>query len=298
MSSGTASPSPEDAVAHNESSLHGLSSNEDHSFPSPTGTTFLPATNTSTIMLPHLETPGLSKAEKSALEGRLIRESHQILFKFNKLLKTTIKSLKDKGVTPEELVTTLMCLETIIGDQQQPLFHEHAERMVQQGSIDRIFWFLSDHISFINFDVIEHIIQSHGVDESKLRDYKVELKEYCKRRVSEHPHSNYAEPCTPGYTPVVIKLDKHINRCKILDINLFRDKLSRILQVHSHALVFLTVEEGCTQLTFRIPSFIVNLVFPLSREQEESLKAERVLKLVCDDYIYTYSNPLKVIVKG
>ena len=279
-----------------ESGLRSLSSTGDLGSPSPTEATFLQAGNTSTSILPYLKTHGLNDAQTSALKGKLIRESRQIMLKFNKLLQNTIKSLKQQGVTPEELVTSLMCLETMIGDQQLPLFHEREERMAQQGSIDSIFRFISGYISFINCDVIEHIIESHGTetDVSNLKGYKAELKEYCKRRVSECPHKNYAEPCMPGYTPIVIKLDRHLNKCKLLDVDLFREELSRILQVHSHTLVFLKVEEGCTQLTFQIPSFIVDLVFPLSREQEEALKEERVIKLVCGAHVYPY--PLKVMV--
>ena len=230
-------------------------------------------------MLPYLKAPGLTEAEKSALRGRLIHESHQIMLQFNKLLQSTIKSLMQKGVTPRELARTLMTLGPLIGDQQLPL-----------GSIDEMFQHLSSYISFINYDVIEHIIESFKLDESKLKQYKAELKEYCQRRVSECP---YNKPCAPGNTTLYIKLDKSLNKIRLLDIDLFRHKLSRILQVKSHILVFLKAEEGCTQLTFQIPSVNVDLVFPLSREQDESLKEERVMKLICGAYSY----PLKVMVK-
>ena len=271
-------------MPHGESSLQCQTSNGDLSSPSSTETTFSQAKDTSSSMLPYLEMPGLTEAEKSALRGRLIRESRQIMLKFNKLLQSTIESLIQQGVTPKKLARVLMSLEALIGDQQLPL-----------ESIDDIFQHLSSSISFMNYDVIEHIIESLGteMDKSNLKDYKAELKEYCKRRVSECPHN---KPCAPGNTTVVIKLDKSLNKIMLSDIDLFRDKLSRILQIESHTLVFLRVEKGCTQITFQIPSVIVDSVFPLSREQEESLKEERVMKLVCG--VYTYSYPLKVISKN
>ena len=44
------------------------------------------------------------------------------------------------------------------------------------------------------------------------------------------------------------------------------------------------VNEGCIQLTFQVPSFVQQKVFPLSKEQEKALAAMGVMKLTCGEY--------------
>ena len=67
----------------------------------------------------------------------------------------------------------------------------------------------------------------------------------------------------------------------------FKYKLCQILQVTEYIPHLLSVEEGCLQLTFQIPSFVQHLIFPLSEDQEKSLKVEGVLMLMCGDYMFS-----------
>ena len=44
------------------------------------------------------------------------------------------------------------------------------------------------------------------------------------------------------------------------------------------------MDEGCFQLTFQVPLFMQQEIFPLSNEQERALVAEGVIKLTCGNY--------------
>ena len=50
----------------------------------------------------------------------------------------------------------------------------------------------------------------------------------------------------------------------------------RLCQIHA--------EEGCIQLTFQVPLFVRQKIFPLSKEQEKALEAMGVTKLTHGEY--------------
>ena len=61
--------------------------------------------------------------------------------------------------------------------------------------------------------------------------------------------------------------------------------LSETLHVSSKGVMLLCqVDEGCIQLTFQLPSFVQQNIFPLFKEQEKSLAAMGVMKLTCGKY--------------
>ena len=60
--------------------------------------------------------------------------------------------------------------------------------------------------------------------------------------------------------------------------------LSRILNVERHTLHLCCAEKGCVQLTFLVPSYIPNALFPLTTEQEAAIMEMGVFHLWCESY--------------
>ena len=62
-------------------------------------------------------------------------------------------------------------------------------------------------------------------------------------------------------------------------------RLSRTFCVSPQTVLRLCrVEDGCLQLIFQVPSFVQQVIFPLSSEQERALTAEGVIRLTCGKY--------------
>ena len=82
-----------------------------------------------------------------------------------------------------------------------------------------------------------------------------------------------------------MKVDSQYDNYTVEEIKGFCNKLSDVLQVSSQGVLRLCrVEKGCFQLTFQLPSFMQQEIFPLSREQKITLEAEGVIKLTCGEY--------------
>ena len=164
------------------------------------------------------------------------------------------------------------------------------ERLEAVDTIPEVFLVLKDYFSFFNYHIIEHIIDELGAEEDKtrLQRYKEYFNWYAKRRIFE---------CLPEFEPVndashadiFVKVDSQYDNYTVAEIEVFCHKLGGILRVSSRGILHLCrVEEGCLQLTFQVPLFVQKEVFPLSREQERTLKAEGVIKLTCGKYQFSH----------
>ena len=209
--------------------------------------------------------------------------------RFQKLVSATIKSFQRQCIPLDELVSHVMTLgafEPVFKESQVPLFQHCFKDLEAAESIPKIFLVLKDYFSFFNYHIIEHVIEERGTEEDKerLQRYKEDFSKYAKRRIFE---------CQPEFGPVsdashadiFVKLDPKYENYTIAEIEVFRHKLSEILRVSSQGVLRLCrVVEGCFQLTFQVPSFVQQEIFPLSREQEIFLKTKGVIELKCGEY--------------
>ena len=84
---------------------------------------------------------------------------------------------------------------------------------------------------------------------------------------------------------IFVKLDSRYDNYTGAEIMRFCHKLSETLHVSSKGVMRLCqVDEGCIQLTFQVPSFVQQVVFPLSKEQEKVLADMDVMELTCGEY--------------
>ena len=236
---------------------------------------------------PYLNLSGLSHEQQQELKGRLQFESREIVMRFQELVTATVQSLVARNVSKEVLVTHIMALGVFnsVYEGRTPLHHRSLS-VNMASSVPQLFLSLSDFISFFNYQVIEHIIKSLGTEEdkAKLQKYKEDFNQYAKRRIFECP-PEFGPVSDADHADIFVKLDAQYDEYTVAEIEVFRHKLSEILRVSSEsALRLCRVEKGCIQLTFQMPTFIKQEIFPLSREQERALAAVGVIRLTCGEY--------------
>ena len=241
---------------------------------------------------PYLDLSGLTHEQQQELRGRLWSKSEKIMIQFQKLVSATIKSLDGQNIPPDKLlchVMTLGAFKPVFGDRiepQVPALHHRYTELKAAKTIYESFWVLNDYFSFFNYHIIEHIIEELGTKEDKagLQRYKNEFNQYAKRRVYESP-PEFGPVSDADHADIFVKVDAQYENCTVTQIERFRHKLSEILCVSSQGILRLCrVEKGCFQLTFQVPSFVKQEIFPLSKEQERTLEALGVIRLTCEEY--------------
>ena len=238
---------------------------------------------------PYLDVSGLTHEQQQELRGRLRFESREIMMRFQELVSATIKSLIRRNVPLDELVSHVMTLgafDPVFKEPQVPLFQYCFKELKTADTIPKIFLVLKDYFSFFNYDIIEHIIKVLGIEEDKanLQSYKSTFNRYAKRRIYEcGPH--FGPVSDTDHADVFVKVDSRYDNYTVEEIKGYCNKLSETLRVSSEGTLRLCrVEKGCFQLTFQVPSFVQQKIFPLSTDQERALEAEGVVKLTCGEY--------------
>ena len=169
------------------------------------------------------------------------------------------------------------------------MFHHCFKELKAADTIPKVFLVLNDYFSFFNYHIIEHIIKALGTheDKARLQEYEDDFSQYAKRRIFECL-PEFGPVSDAGHADIFVKLDSQYDNYTVAQIEGFRQKLSKILCLSSQGTLRLCrVDKGCIQLTFQVPSFVQQEIFPLSREQERTLEVDGVIKLTCGEYQFS-----------
>ena len=210
---------------------------------------------------------------------------------FQKLVSATILSLEKQQIPLTRLVSHLMTLGAFDpvykeGEEQVPAFHHHFKELQTADTVPKVFLVLADYFSFFNYHVIEHIITvlGTGEDNDNLQMYKAQFDQYAKRRIYECL-PQFGSVSETDHADVFVKVDSQYENYTVTEVERFRCQLSELLHISPQGVLRLCrVEKGCFQLTFQVPSFVQQEIFPLSQEQEKALAEKGVIRLICGEY--------------
>ena len=208
---------------------------------------------------------------------------------FQKLVSTTILSFETHPIPLHKLrshVMTLGAFSPVHEGPQKPALDNHFKDLQAANTVSEIFWVLRDNISFFNYHILEHIITVLGTekDNENLQWYKEQFEKYAKRRIYECL-PEFGPVSENGYVDVFVKVDSQYERYTVAEAEIFRCQLSKILNIsHQGVLRLCRVEKGCFQLTFQVPTFVQQAIFPLSSQQERALEEKGVIRLMCGEY--------------
>ena len=248
-----------------------------------------PKPTPSASSFPYLDPSEVTPQQQVVLRRRLRTESKIINIKFQYLVSTTLMSLQKQRVTVCDFLPHLMTFgtdEPVLKHSQAPVFDERLNDLQKAGDLSKVFMGLKDYMSFFNYHLIEHIISVLGTEEDKaeLKKYKTNFQQYAERRVYECP-PQFGPVSEAGHADIFVKIDSRYENYTVAEIEDFTQELSDLLGVSCKGVLRLcSVEKGCFQLTFQIPTFVKEELFPLSREQERALAAEGVIRLTCGEY--------------
>ena len=243
------------------------------------------------LTFPSLDLKKLSKEKKKELHQRLYAESTDITFRFQELFSSTTLSLKERNILPQDLYTHLACLGSLkptYDYPKQPVLRHYFPQLIEAERIEKAMAIISTYCSFFNYRIMELIIDKLGTtkDKDNLSNYKKEFSEYAKRHVFECPKE--LGTMTDGHATLFVTLDETYDDCTVSTLQLFVRKLAEILKLSSDAgLKLHRIEPGSLNLTFQIPIFIQEDIFPLSIEQKRALAGLGVVQLSCGDYQFT-----------
>lgn len=193
--------------------------------------------------------------------------------KFGLLVTKTLESLEEQEVSARRLARTLLALGAYkpVLKKEKLLLEDHEERLYQVRSISDIYRIARPYMSFFNPELMDYIIKAHGTsaDHEQLELYMSELKTFCQN-ILVPPRVNLGQRESIE-SRGIIKIKLNLKDRSLKRIRNVKSAIAKILGVSEVTLYLESVEDGCTELIFLVPAFIIQNEFPLLKEQYESL---------------------------
>ena len=234
----------------------------------------------------------LSPSEQEELKAKLDTDVKKMKYQFGCLVTRTRDSVEKRIPTGKFAgsILTLGAYDPAPEEQDRSLLNEHREEIKMAESISDIFIILSAYWNYLNYEILEYTIELYGISEDKnrLESYNEELHEFCKRRLFElslPENGSSGNASNPKQTRFKVKLDVRKDvPCK--DLLRIRKRFAEILHVNLATLIIDHVDTGCVQLTFLIPNFVAQKIFPISDKQIAVLSKDvSMIRLECGNYV-------------
>ena len=229
----------------------------------------------------------LSSDEQEDLEAQISDLNKKIHRKFLKLDAELFKSLR-RRITAADLVQTLMkhCMVHPTGSQHNvSVLQEFTDALKAAKSIEEVFYIINPYYSYFNYELLQTIVEVHGSpkDKEMMQQYLDDFSEYCKKVpcvefYGESPSSNL-----PKQTKLKFKLKYEMDLLKLEHIREIRRQIAKILKVRSSVLFLHSISDGCTEITFLIPKFLMEKLVNISDEERSTLHKEiKMISMECD----------------
>ena len=233
----------------------------------------------------------LSPSAQEETRAILDEDVREMQYQFGRLVTKTRESVEQR-IPVQNFAGSILGLgayEPVPEGRDRSLLDEHREEIKNAESISAIFNILSAYWNYLNYEILEYTVELYGTnaDTARLKSYNEELHNFCQRRLFELP---LPESGTGSGNARQEKFDVKLNvregvTCK--ELLRIRRRIAKILRVNPAALIIDRVDAGCVQLTFLIPKFVAQEIFPLSDDQTSALSKDvAVIRLECGDYMF------------
>ena len=184
--------------------------------------------------------------------------------KFDQLLDKTQDGLVDNNIPLQKLKRCITRLPAHIKDQHLHFIKENLTEIKESKCVEDIFLSLHLYWNFLNYTLLEHIVNEFGNNDTKaaMAKYVSELVAFRKATKLSDFISHW--PCTrrvpPDMSRLVIKMEKDWSNCTLEDVEQFRGTLTQELLLPSFAVLLRDAEQGCISFTWLIPSSVVKIL--------------------------------------
>lgn len=203
---------------------------------------------------------------------------------FGAVVSKTIKALELNNVTARQFAATILALGAYepVMKKEQALLEDYEDKLFQAETITEIYRIIRPYMSFFNPELLAYIIETHGTQANRedFREYMDKLDTFCQSIVVPPMDlSSEEQPLTiVKRKPMKIKLDLSDRRLQRLrDV---KSAVAKILHVKEVVLCLVSVQEGCTEVVFMVPQFVIEHVFPLCEEQVLAISSLSAIKLI------------------
>ena len=225
----------------------------------------------------------------------LAQEVRKLEEQFNSLQESAQSELIKSGVTVQAFRRSLPRMSCSIKAEHKQYLEEKYIVFKRAETIDDIFYYLSLYLSFIDFSLLEHIINCFGTPELKhaMTQYSLLMEKFRKdtKVVDILPHlSGCIEP-PPEYVRVKMKLDYDIHKCTLEDLEKARANLGKAFSLSKLAFFLREISQSCIVVTCLLPTDLAHVLTECAQEMDDA--SHNLLELYVDEKLLLSTSLIK-----
>ena len=204
--------------------------------------------------------------------------------RFINLRKRALKEVTENGVTVTEFRQTLMTLPSPITNENEDFIKSKYPLFEDAKSVESIFLHLNFYLSFIDFSLLEHIIEQFGSDSLKrdMSSYAEDMGHFrMNTPVSEaldHLPRNSDPPA--GYSRLKAKLDFDVKTATLEDVDTYRKRFASDFLLSQLALSLFDLQESSLLFTWLVPAAVGAMISDQVQKKSSSFfLSNNILKL-------------------
>ena len=214
---------------------------------------------------------------------------------FGSLVSRILQCLEQRKVNVEDFIKHLNSVRGVDSSLmycQRSLYSSSMEQIKSQNTIGDIFPLISGYFSWFNHTPIEKMVGEFCAGDEEVRTtyraFKALFQEFCVNMVTSCHKHGFGFERKKDAAKFIVKFDIMESVARVNELVALRNIIAVHIKVEKQSLYLSSAECNVTvQVTFLLPLFVAEAVFPLSKEQENSLSDCGVLQMECGSYHFT-----------
>ena len=209
--------------------------------------------------------------------------------RFRNLRKIALEEITEKGVTVTEFRQTLMNLPSPITNENKDFIISKYFLFEKAESIESIFLYLNFYLSFIDFSLLEHIIEQFGSDSLKrdMSSYAEDMRHFrMNTPVSEAlDHLPKILDAPADHSRLTVKFDFDVQTATLEDVDTYRKRFASEFLLSQLALSLFDLQESSLLVTWLVPAAVGAMISDQVQKKTSSffLSNNIILKLSLEE---------------
>jgi hypothetical protein len=214
---------------------------------------------------------------------------------FGFLVSKIQQCLERKKVSVEDFIKHLNSVRGVDNSLMychRSLYHSSMDQIESQSSIGDIFPLISGYFSWFNHTPVEKMVADFcagdGEVKTTYRVFKSQFEEFCVNMITECHKHGFGFERKKDAAKFVVKFDIMESVAKVNELVALRNIIAVHVKAEKQSLYLSSAECNVTiRVVFLLPLFVAEAMFPLTREQENTLGDCGVLQMECGSYHFT-----------
>ena len=178
--------------------------------------------------------------------------------RFIDLRMTALEEITEKGVTVSLFRQTLMTMPSSIKNENKDFIKSNYSLFEEAKSIESIFVHLNFYLSFIDFSLLEHIIEQFGSVSLKqnMSNYAKDMRKF-KMKTTINKVLDYLPKISDApadYSRLTVKFNYDIHTATLEDLETYRKRFASEFLLSQLALSLSDLQESSLLVTWLVPA--------------------------------------------